>query len=1815
MRLNVDEVRWWLNNANPNGMGWMLTNDFPVDETTKVSLDRWLAMQQFFAWREAFPPSDKTAILFASDLLNNTQTSEDIIKVLTQLTGWKEADLRILLDHFNWKDEGTSSTNLRSQLTKPTNLIRLTQCMEALRRLGAGADQAFSWARIDPGPEDADKLKRAVIAKYDQKQWQQIIQPIHDQFREQKRQALVDWLVTHPVQEDNQNWSDANGLYSYFLLDVEMSACQLTSRLVQASASVQLFVQRCFMGLEPFVTVQADGPDGDSAWRWWKWMRKYRVWEANRKVFLWPENWIEPELKRDRSAFFKDMENQLLQNEINQNTVEDAFRSYLDKLHSVAQLDIVNFYHEDDGDETIVHVFGRTPGAEPHAYYYRRFDYRQWTPWEKMELDIQGEYLIPVVVNNRLFLYWPIFTEVADGVDNNSVPIPNERRPGPFHVQQTSKRLRVQLAVSEYRQGKWTPKRVSKDFDENRGVNYGTKENPNIIYSYNASDLLHDLYFFLPVDRSEIDGPVYLAYIGVSRPNPGRAEDPSRNEPIRMDPDLKVPFCFGTFDIASCDGVAETANFPTDFSAVMSPQLGSTSLSFQHFVELQNRKDDDPKTDFSLVVKATPEVPNGPSLIPVLMQTPGIFRMAPPLCFSYFDKLRLNELTQSFVYGSWLPFFYNDKKRTFFTLPVYRFRHTDEKIYRQYYPETKSFARQQVLDLEHQAVAWVESQNVANWPERLKGVWEVFLSGLFPEDVAAPYNLQQPNELEQFKHLLKRYYMRHELPALGKGRLDFSLLKFHFKNFYHPFVCEFGKVVNNPARGIPALMTRETQFMDSNLRFNERYQPTEWVLEKDLESTFHPKEIVDFAPDGAYSPYNWELFFHAPLLIANELSQNLRFEEARDWYHFIFNPLGVESAMPNASTMSKYWITKPFFETTDPQYIQQRIENILLMLAGDPNAPGHVELESQVRDWRTNPFEPHRIANYRTVAYQKTVVMKYLDNLIAWGDYLFRQDTMESINEATQLYILAAELLGPRPKKIPSRVKPSEQTFNELENELDKFSNATAELENLVPALAGSETSNGEVAPPPSLYFCVPHNEKLLGYWDTISDRLFKIRHCMNIEGVTRRLALFEPPIDPAILVKAVAAGVDIGSALADLNAPLPLYRFQVLLQKANEVCNDLKALSSALLAALEKKDGEALGQLRQAQEIRVLEAVKTVREQQIDEAKENLEAIRRSKAVVEIKRDFYRDIEKISQREQQGLDRQGDAFDHQDLAHDYNFYASLLGYLPNSSVGVSGFGGSPHATLQWGTENIMSALRAFAESESALSGAASSASSSMTTLAGWDRRFDDWKLQEKLAEKELEQIDKSIAAAELRQAIAEKELENHALQIENAKAMDEFMRLKYTNEELFQWQVGQIAGVYFQSYKLAHDLAKRAERGFRFELGLTDSNFIKPGYWDSLKKGLLAGENLQYDLRRLETAYLEQNRREFELTKSISLLLLDPLELVRLRETGRCDINLPEEIFDLDYPGHYFRRIKSVSLTVPCVVGPYTTLSCTLRLTKNSVRISTATASETDYPRHTDGSGAPSDDNRFIENHIPVDAIAASHGQNDSGVFELSFRDERYLPFEGAGVISQWSLELFHVEGDDFGKALRQFDYSTITDAVLHIKYTAREDAGEFKQRAVAHLRRYFGPTEGKTPAVRMLNLRRDFPTQWHQFLHPVNANDSNIFEFELAPNLFPIRDTNNTLTVKTIVLLARSAAAGELKFDLTISTQTPISITLQQGDNRYGNLYFGEAPAPAGVEIVPTAPPAKWKLTPSGDGGLPVAQLEELFLVIGYERKATPA
>ena len=268
--------------------------------------------------------------------------------------------------------------------------------------------------------------------------------------------------------------------------------------------------------------------------------------------------------------------------------------------------------------------------------------------------------------------------------------------------------------------------------------------------------------------------------------------------------------------------------------------------------------------------------------------------------------------------------------------------------------------------------------------------------------------------------------------------------RYRFHNFYHPHAALMIRQLNR--YGVAGLLAPDpdahgldgADLLRQQVRSDDfaSYGPTS-VVDQSYER--RPKRDFDFSFGGAYSQYNWELFFHAPLLIAERLMQNQRFEEAQKWFHYIFDPTEVAGTAPR-----RFWKIKPFYSFTD----ETSMEALLSLLER-----GDDDVEAQVEAWEADPFDPHVIARQRTVAYMRAVVMKYIENLIAWGDNLFRRDTLESINEATQIYVLAAQILGRRPERIRTS-QPSAHTFVELlRTELDALSNTRVAVESRLPWL------------------------------------------------------------------------------------------------------------------------------------------------------------------------------------------------------------------------------------------------------------------------------------------------------------------------------------------------------------------------------------------------------------------------------------------------------------------------------------------------------------------------------------------------------------------------------------------------------------------------------------------------------------------------------------------------------------------------------------------------------------------------------------------
>ncbi|HSD88397.1 MAG TPA: neuraminidase-like domain-containing protein, partial [Kofleriaceae bacterium] len=240
----------------------------------------------------------------------------------------------------------------------------------------------------------------------------------YEPIREAKRDALASYLL-HSLSP--ASFTSIDKLYEYFLIDVSSGGCSTTSRLVAATTSAQLYVHRVLMNLEQDGRPTTD-PDHvalrmpvDAAAEW-EWRKNYRVWQANRSVFLWPENYLEPDLRDDKTPLFLDLEQELLQTEISDQNVLDAYTKYLAGLEEVGSLALAGAYHQVGATSDVLHLFGVSAG-DPATYYYRTCENLRrsrrdpnaaavWSAWQKLTVQITGRKVSPIVHRGRLHVFW-----------------------------------------------------------------------------------------------------------------------------------------------------------------------------------------------------------------------------------------------------------------------------------------------------------------------------------------------------------------------------------------------------------------------------------------------------------------------------------------------------------------------------------------------------------------------------------------------------------------------------------------------------------------------------------------------------------------------------------------------------------------------------------------------------------------------------------------------------------------------------------------------------------------------------------------------------------------------------------------------------------------------------------------------------------------------------------------------------------------------------------------------------------------------------------------------------------------------------------------------------------------------------------------------------------------------------------------------------------------------------------------------------------------------------------------------------------------
>lgn len=1507
-------------------------------------------------------------------------------------------------------------------------LQRMRAAVGFTRRLGIGGDTladlvGSSYEELERGADALLAGLRATVAEAD---WAKVIGPVDETIRGRQRDALVD----HLRHSDFPQFTTDLDLYDYFLLDVSAGGCATTSRVVSATNSVQQYIRRIRLNLEQdrrdpddpqrlAVPPEAFDPDELVA------RISSAAWVANRKIFLWPENYLTPDLRDDKTPLFTELEGDLLQRPIDDQGVLDAYAGYLAGVEELAGLQFAGAYHQKDTarKKDVLHLFGATR-TDPPLFYYRTLEnafYGQtahggatiWTPWRKIDLQVGARRLAPVVLNGRLTVFW---AEYATKSENAVVG-----------GESTFKRYVHTTAVkfaSLRLDGRWTaPQRLNLA---------GTSPfvGDGLVIDNVALPLRTATYAGQSDDVVVNDGPVDSYGL--------RGFRWDQPYPVLAGPNRLLLTLFG-------------------FQATRAVDLFTRGLT-------------------GTLTRAP-----GAAGRPLIVMTDAVT-----------NERRLLRTSGTVVYD----------------------RST------------------QLLDRSR-----LGGQPPPNWAE---------MNALeAAADTANPV-LRLGNEYVQVDSRVD----------LVNGAAEDCLITTKDNDLYYlqHMPNRPGKPANVLRRvtttlGPAMARTLFTQGVDGLLSLANQQslaEPPSTVAPMTDVENLVVSDTLDFG--GAFGGYFREIFRHVPTLIAYHLNADQRYAAAQSWYQRMFDPTANDHISDSATPQER------------ARAERDRPWRVIELRGLDlPSLRKILTQPEAIAAYHKDPFNPHAIARLRPTAIQKNLVFGYVDNLLDWADSRYTAYTRESVNEAFMLYAMAAQILGPRPVSVGgcSETLDVPRTYEYLAPILAKGSEFLAAVETMLigssggasPEPAGDSDGepvtlgdswrgttaalwsgpgranalrrpNGDTLRPRqdqawSLVgqlgpvFCIPRNPELLGRWERVERRMSNIRHCLDIDGNARSLALFEPDADPRLLARARALGLSLDDVVGTTSGAVPPQRFSFLIDVAKSYAAAVQSLGAALLSALEKKDAEELTRLRATHEQHLLELSTRTRQWEIDVATSAVAAVERQITAAEYRRDHYRNLHQtgLIPEEQTYNDAQLVSARLRRDSSILSTVAGILYLLPQL--------GSPFS-MKYGGQELGNNSTTWASVARDAAGVADAESTAAKMKGDFSRRNEEWAFQAQATENELAVLRRQLAGVQVQQRIAEHAMELHRRTQQQSTEVFDFYLAKFSSLGRYTELSTVLQRLHRDAYSDAYALARLAEQAYLFER--PDAGpVLDASYWEPGRAGLLAGERLLGGLHTLQRRFLETDERRLEITQSFSLAQLAPLALATLRDRGTCRFTIPELAFDLVYPGHYRRRIRSVRISLPAVTGPYVNVGATLELVRSWLRI---------VPK-------PGTDPK-VRPEVPqqhTTRIATSSGLQDGGVFELNFRDDRYLPFEGAGAVSEWQLRL--------PTTVKPFDYHSIPDVVMHIAYTAEIDEKYGKlvehtsEQTVGSVRRALA----RTPMGWLFSLRRDYPSELHRLLTKPAGTE---VEVRIGPEYLPFLLDTMTLTLEQARLaVVRTPAdndAGEI-------------------------------------------------------------------------------
>ncbi|KAF7936532.1 uncharacterized protein EAE97_007898 [Botrytis byssoidea] len=782
---------------------------------------------------------------------------------------------------------------------------------------------------------------------------------------------------------------------------------------------------------------------------------------------------------------------------------------------------------------------------------------------------------------------------------------------------------------------------------------------------------------------------------------------------------------------------------------------------------------------------------------------------------------------------------------------------------------------------------------------------------------------------------------------------------------------------------------------------------------------------------------SWDVL---PLFIIDRFSATQQYEEALEVAGLVFDPSAdLELNVDDKSTYRSCWRFPPF---------QEMARQIAIWgeTSFDPLNLDHLSKEIQlaITERRSYGSLVHAAARGRPISYMKWIVMKYAEILIAMGDVYFRRASLESLPIATQRYIEAARVLGKEPPKVPDlgKRKRKAMTFEQLREEDIMYDSVVFDLG--LPFSAKLKKGAAETADRDpkkeniacflrTNYFCAPLNPKFKQMRRLVHERLYNLRNSFDIQGKPVVYGLREPPIDPGALIALSKRGMGVSDILSmvsgERSSPLPRQRFDALLQRALALCTEVRELGERLVAVVEKKEMET-SNIGSAQHASVKQKMMLdIKNVELEEAQQTVESLLINRSSLEAQLNYYLQLigepdSTISKPKNDWVDIQQSidtptkdelrmsSYENAEMTKSLaagaknrsaiatDALSMLLNLVPQATTDFEplGVGGS----ISFAGSAIADAVAASSTSARGIAAVYADEAGRADKKASLTMQLRERRLAANMSGREIKSIDKQVEIQKLHITSIQKDIEIQQSEIEDAAGAEEWYRTKYTSEQLYTWMEKIFRNLCFQAYELSMTMALRAESSFNFEAGSKSSIINKGG-----------------------TVFLKD---------------FDPMALMKLRITGTTDFSIGELLYEMDFPGHYMRRIRSVSVSVPSDIENGTNTNAVSTLLQHKYRV---TQNAADYAASQSATGSES----FRTDRIPITAIAVSSGTRDPGVFELDFSGPRYMPFEGAGAISTWRLE--------FPAPIRHFNYESIADVQLHIQYTAYEGVPTLRKAA----------------------------------------------------------------------------------------------------------------------------------------------------------------